>query len=878
MVNENLPAVLTEILDKLKYGQLTSDEAEKLINDYSEKLLIDDFLNLLRIEGFNRTTSFKFAQLMLSSGLEAEPLQVLLPHLDSPLRGDEIFIYFDAILASGDVERLMNFYFSYESIASDHILRIIDVLQEFGETSLLAELIQNEMGKKSIKGEDPISSIRKYTRRIKGEYLYELQHMINLEDQWIDLKVAKALNKFGLNEEARQKVLPYCFAGLADAIAIYANSFSIDDYLNNRMTLSNEWLQALVKSKSYSFQAVAFRIAAFQLYSAGNLEESIKCAERAAQEDDLAAHFLIYVLRHNRNFWIKLLKKRSNARLELEISEKYGRAPTSDLDSNIRADRTKSIKEIKREFFKDSQEEVWECRYAVYKRQSTLTEGGSVPQWSDLVCDSHQEGTKRLQERGLLPPLDSPIWNSFLTLNLKDYQDFDFDRHGHRDGRSLWPWQIEAIKAWTRHGRVGMVEAATGSGKSEVGIAIAKEALSMGKAVVLVVPRKLLQEQWKRNFIRAGLGQFVDTFGGDISSIYPRTGKAKQGRILITLVQSLSKYVEVIPEFGKGVLIADEIHLYTGKEYSKVFSDNFIHRIGLTATLPDSVDDRNLLRNYFSGDPVFVYSIPKAIADGVILPYEMMIVRVQPTPEEEAELYQYAVEVENCFKELARIDAISREFKNFDLEIAKLEELERFPDITKRYRDATSKTDQILARFSSNGIAVQQMAPIFKRRGKALIFSDFVETMNRTIDVLTTSTVNSQAIDGSIVGSARDEIIDELRNGEIDAIVSPQAMDVGVDIPELEVGMYVGVRRERLNLIQRLGRFLRISPGKSIPIICIPIAIGHNDDPLVIGNENLQKSAFHYIAENALQPINIFDVNDSEGIKEFLELKSPQIN
>lgn len=873
----DLPDEINQKLSQLKYGELSPVDAELLINNFSDKLLIDDCINLTHVESLNRSSSFKLAKTMADRGLEVEPLQILLPYLDTTLQGEEVTIYFNTILAAKDIERLMNFYFNFDDISNEEILSVIDVLQEFGDTPRLAEIIQNEMNEKTLKGLDPIISNRKFLRRIKGKYLYELQQMIDLEDQWIDLKVAKSLNNHGLHEEARQKVLPYCFNGLADAIAIYANSFSMEDYLSNKMILSNEWLQALVDSKSYSFQAIAYRIAAFQLYSIGNLEEAIKCAEIAARDDDVSAHFLIYVLRHNRNFWIKLLKKRSNARLELEINEKFGRAPTSDLDSNNRAHRTKSIKDIKRDFFKESEEEVWECRHAIYKRKSKLTKGESVGLWEDLVCEAHLDGINRLQQRGLLPPLDSPIWNTFFSLNLIDFQDFDFQQNGNREDRTLWPWQNDAITAWVRHGRIGMIEAATGSGKSEVGIAIAKEALSNGKAVVLVVPRKLLQDQWKRNFIKAGLGQFIDTFGGDEGSIYPRAGQAKQGRILISLVQSLSKYPEVIPGPGKSLLIADEIHLYTGKEYSKIFSENFKNRIGLTATLPDAVEDRNLLRNYFAGDPVFIYSIPNAIADGVILPYEMMIVRVQPTPEEEAELYQYAVEVENCFKELARIDMISREFKNFDLEIAKLEELERFPEITKRYREATSKTDQILAKFSSNGIAVQQMAPLFKRRGKALIFSDFVETMNRTLDVLTTSTVNSQAIDGSIVGSARDEIIDKLKNGEIDAIVSPQAMDVGVDIPELEVGMYVGVKRERLNLIQRLGRFLRIHPGKSIPIICIPVAIGHNDDPLIIGNESLQKSAFHYIAENAIQPINTFDINDSERISEFLESKSPQI-
>jgi len=484
----------------------------------------------------------------------------------------------------------------------------------------------------------------------------------------------------------------------------------------------------------------------------------------------------------------------------------------------------------------------------------------------------------RLTERGVLPHLSSEIWDSesAFSFDPESFRPFDFQSNlAIQNGisRELWTWQSEAIESWAAHGRIGLVEAATGSGKSEVGITISREALALGMAVVLVVPRKLLQDQWRRHFVRAGLGNLVDTLGGDGVSKYPQAGSAIKGRILIAVVNSLRAMPSVHPQDNEALLIADEVHIYTGEENRKIFNDNYKWRIGLTATLPDNLEARNRLRNYFSGDPVFVYDIPTAIKDGVIMPYELILIRVKPIPEEEQQLQEQARKIESCFKELINLGAIPADFKNLDLEMSRLIELERFDDITKKYQQAKSATDQVLQKLSSNGQAVQLMSPLFKARSNTMIFSDYKETKNNTVNVLTTSAVIAKKIDGDVTGIPRDKIITELKEGKIDAIVSPQAMDVGVDIPELSVGMYVGIRRERLNLIQRLGRFLRIMDGKETPVILIPVAIGHHDDPLVPGNKKLQRSSLNFVVEHAIQPFEIFDINDSEGISNHLSEK-----
>src|SRR3954451_8862661 len=60
----------------------------------------------------------------------------------------------------------------------------------------------------------------------------------------------------------------------------------------------------------------------------------------------------------------------------------------------------------------------------------------------------------------------------------------------------LYRWQLDALVAWLRCGRRGVVEAVTGSGKTEVAIAAASDALRRGRFVLVLVPSRVLMEQW----------------------------------------------------------------------------------------------------------------------------------------------------------------------------------------------------------------------------------------------------------------------------------------------------------------------------------------------------------------------------------------------
>src|SRR6476646_2008449 len=64
------------------------------------------------------------------------------------------------------------------------------------------------------------------------------------------------------------------------------------------------------------------------------------------------------------------------------------------------------------------------------------------------------------------------------------------------ESRELYRWQLDALVGWLRCGRRGVIEAVTGSGKTDVAIAAAADALRRGRFVLVIVPSRVLMQQW----------------------------------------------------------------------------------------------------------------------------------------------------------------------------------------------------------------------------------------------------------------------------------------------------------------------------------------------------------------------------------------------
>ena len=162
--------------------------------------------------------------------------------------------------------------------------------------------------------------------------------------------------------------------------------------------------------------------------------------------------------------------------------------------------------------------------------------------------------------------------------------------------RELYRWQLDALISWLRCGRRGVIEAVTGSGKTDVAIAAASDALRRGRFVLVVVPSRVLMEQWHGRLTAALPEARIGRLGD--------SGKDRPAScdVLIATRHSAAAYKPVPPGGVGGLLIADECHGLGGGTLRRAMLPQYDERLGLTATLERSDDAvAELLLPYFGG-------------------------------------------------------------------------------------------------------------------------------------------------------------------------------------------------------------------------------------------------------------------------------------
>ena len=175
-------------------------------------------------------------------------------------------------------------------------------------------------------------------------------------------------------------------------------------------------------------------------------------------------------------------------------------------------------------------------------------------------------------------------------------------RHVAPPSPPLRAWQTEALDAWSSHGRHGVIEAVTGTGKSRVGVEATREALADDYNVVIVgsdhrpgrpVGQDAAAEQGSRS--RRPRRRQQATFAPTGSSSAPSS-------------PSISN-PPTRPD-GKVLLVADECHRYGAGQWRRALHPSYRRRLGLTATFERNDDGLKDLLPTSAAAPVFTIGFP----------------------------------------------------------------------------------------------------------------------------------------------------------------------------------------------------------------------------------------------------------------------------
>ncbi|MFN3983070.1 MAG: DEAD/DEAH box helicase, partial [Caldilinea sp.] len=207
-------------------------------------------------------------------------------------------------------------------------------------------------------------------------------------------------------------------------------------------------------------------------------------------------------------------------------------------------------------------------------------------------------------------------------------------------GPELRAWQSEAFDAWRAAGRRGVVEAVTGTGKTAVGIVAAADAAARGLRTLVLVPGLELLDQWhgrlKEQLPSLAVGRFGDSAQDSLAN----------HQIVVSSVQSACKW-QMLPHGLHGLLVADEVHRYGTEKFALALEDSFEERLGLTATYERNDNGiQQFLSAYFAplnrhanGEDEVIANCgyARGLADGILAPFEVTLVGVPFTPDEQRE-------------------------------------------------------------------------------------------------------------------------------------------------------------------------------------------------------------------------------------------------
>lgn len=408
------------------------------------------------------------------------------------------------------------------------------------------------------------------------------------------------------------------------------------------------------------------------------------------------------------------------------------------------------------------------------------------------------------------------------------------DRGDPLAGLALRDWQVAAFAAWAAAGCRGVVEAVTGAGKTRLAIAAVRACLANGGRALVLVPTLDLLAQWRAELRElvpdAGVGQLG---GGQADDLHDH-------HVVVATPQSAAGLPVDRPHGAVGLLVADEAHRYGAPTWGAALKADFAMRLALTATYERNDDGLvDILGPYFGG-VVAEYGFAQAAADGVIAPFDIEFVGVALTGRERSAYDTADRRVRERRHELvahglpkAPLDLIAAAARlSAQGEGRPHSRVSREIAAARGFLSALRAGRDVAAQAQAKMAVVQRLAPrLAADATRTLVFTDTVAQAEQAARTLRAGGVAAEEIHGDLPRDRRRIRLAQFRNGNLQAVVAPRVLDEGVDVPDAELAVVLAAFRTRRQMIQRLGRVLRLKPDGRAATLVIAYAIDTREDP-----------------------------------------------
>ncbi len=348
-----------------------------------------------------------------------------------------------------------------------------------------------------------------------------------------------------------------------------------------------------------------------------------------------------------------------------------------------------------------------------------------------------------------------------------------------------YPHQTEALEAWERAERRGVVVLPTGSGKTYVA-QLAIEAA--GRSTLVVVPTIDLMNQWS-GILEESFGRDVGLLGGGYHEVESLT--------VATYDSAAMHMADLGHRFG--MIVFDEVHHLPSDFYRQAAEFAIApYRLGLTAT-PERSDGRESDLGDLVGPMAYRKSIRELSGD-VLADYTVDTIEVGMT-EQEIQLYRRA---RGFYRDFVDEQGIRMSSSNGWVRfLAATNRSERGRKAFEAYR-----TQKRLALV--NTAKLRRLFELMERHrdDRILVFTNDNDSVYRISERALVPAITHQTR-----VKERKEILAAFNEGSYRTIVTSKVLNEGVDVPKARIGIVLSGSGSVREHVQRLGRILRRDRG-----------------------------------------------------------------
>lgn len=418
-------------------------------------------------------------------------------------------------------------------------------------------------------------------------------------------------------------------------------------------------------------------------------------------------------------------------------------------------------------------------------------------------------------------------------------------------------YQSEAVRTWESSQGQGILNMATGTGKTITALIAATDLYTLQDdrlALIVAAPYTHLVDQWTADLEEFGATPFraYGSRSGWTSDITGAVTEFTSGaRDLLTIVTThktfATKHFQRILTRVDGtetMLIADEVH-HMGAPHLRQFLPTDVRaRLGLSATPERWYDDEgtDALLSYFTNGIIYNYGLAEAISNGYLSEYYYVPHIVELT-DDEAESY------------LALSKAIGRALADADtsnrgggsIDITNDEQLQQL--LIKRSRlvgTARNKIQTLEALIEEIGPESIHHSLVYCGDGRVEIDSDSEQTdsdsdetkLKRQLRIVTELLgtdlgIRAHQFTYEEDQETRERLLSDFENGSLQALIAIRCLDEGVDVPATETAFMLASSSNPRQFVQRRGRILRPHENKRYStihdfIVAPPPAINEN--------------------------------------------------